>query len=82
MKVFGITRRKVATFEHKVKKFDSTSGYIDLFWKGMIMIEMKSRGKDLHKAYEQARQYAETLPVHELPKAILICDFEHFHFYD
>ncbi len=43
--VFGISRKRVATFEHKVKKLDERDGYIDLLWKGMILIEMKSRGK-------------------------------------
>jgi hypothetical protein len=49
--VFGITRKKIATFEHKVKKLDNHDGYIDLFWKGNLLVEMKSKGKDLNKAY-------------------------------
>ena len=48
--VFGITRKRVSTFEHKVKKLDERDGYIDLLWKGTILIEMKSRGKNLNKA--------------------------------
>ena len=47
--VFGITRKKIGTFEHKVKKLSDTDGYIDLLWKGTILIEMKSRGKNLDK---------------------------------
>ena len=50
--VFGISRRRVATFEHRVKKLDEHDGYIDLLWKGNILIEMKSRGKNLDKAFE------------------------------
>lgn len=80
--VFGITRRRVATFEHKVKKLDGSNGYIDLLWKGEILIEMKSRGKDLEKAYEQAVEYTHGLKEYELPKTILICDFEDFHLYN
>ncbi|MBQ9126814.1 MAG: hypothetical protein IJY15_03530, partial [Thermoguttaceae bacterium] len=82
LNVFGITRRKVATFEKKVAKLDGSNGYIDLFWKGTIVIEMKSRGKDLEKAARQAREYVEALPEHELPRGILVCDFERFHYYD
>jgi hypothetical protein len=52
--VFGLNQRKVATFEHKVKKLDNGDGYIDMLWKGQILIEMKSKGKDLGKAYGQA----------------------------
>jgi len=48
--VFGITSKRVSTFEHKVKKLDDRDGYIDLLWKGTILIEMKSRGTNLDKA--------------------------------
>lgn len=47
--VFGINRKRVSTFEHKVKKLDEHDGYIDLLWKGTILIEMKSRGKNLEE---------------------------------
>ncbi|MDD3323457.1 MAG: methylase [Paludibacter sp.] len=80
--VFGITRKRVSTFEHKVKKLDESNGYIDLLWKGTILIEMKSRGKNLDKAYQQAVDYTYGLKQHELPKYILICDFETFRLYD
>ena len=52
--VFGITRKKIGTFEHKVKKLSDADGYIDLLWKGTILIEMKSRGKNLDKAFNPA----------------------------
>lgn len=80
--VFGISRKRVSTFEHKVKKLDDRDGYIDLLWKGTILIEMKSRGKNLDKAYQQAIEYTFGLKQHELPKYILICDFETFRLHD
>jgi len=80
--VFGISRKKVATFEHRVKKLDETDGYIDLLWKGTILIEMKSRGKNLDKAYQQAINYSQGLKQHELPKYILVSDFEFLRLYD
>ncbi|KAB2867765.1 MAG: class I SAM-dependent DNA methyltransferase [Bacteroidales bacterium] len=80
--VFGISSRKVATFEHKVKKLDEHDGYIDLLWKGTILIEMKSRGKNLDKAYQQAKDYTHGLKQFELPKYILISDFNRFRLYD
>lgn len=80
--VFGISRKRVATFEHRVKKLDEKDGYIDLLWKGTILIEMKSRGKNLDKAYNQSIEYTYGLKEHELPKYILISDFEHFRLYD
>ncbi|HOZ74798.1 MAG TPA: class I SAM-dependent DNA methyltransferase [Flavobacterium sp.] len=80
--VFGIYSKKVATFEHRVKKLDERDGYIDLLWKGTILIEMKSRGKNLDRAYTQARDYLHGLKQHELPKYILISDFNIFRLYD
>ncbi len=80
--VFGISSKKVSTFEHRVKKLDESDGYIDLLWKGTILIEMKSRGKNLDKAFIQAKDYLHGLKQHELPKYILISDFDNFRLYD
>jgi hypothetical protein len=94
LKIFGVDRKKVALFEQEVhfgngqgNLFDypaggAKRGYIDLFWKGKIIIEMKTPGKDLDKAYEQAKAYALTLPQKEIPKGILTCDFLNFQYYD
>lgn len=82
LNVFGITRRRVATFEHKVKKLNSADGYIDLLWSGMLLVEMKSRGKDLEKAYIQAKEYCHGLKEYELPKLIIVSDFHHFDVYN
>ncbi len=68
--VFDVSRKKTGTFEHKVKKLNNADGYIDLLWKGVILIEMKSLGKDLDKAFAQAKEYAQSLPEHALPKYI------------
>lgn len=80
--VFGISSKRVSTFEHRVKKLDDKDGYIDLLWKGTILIEMKSRGKNLDNAFTQAKDYLHGLKEHELPKYILISDFEHFRLHD
>ena len=56
--VFGISgRRRVATFEEPVKKLDNRQGFIDLFWKGTLLVEHKSKGKDLNAAFSQATDY-------------------------
>lgn len=80
--VFGVPRKKIGTFEHKVKKLNEADGYIDLLWKGTILIEMKSKGKNLEKAFVQAKEYAQGLKPYELPKYILVCDFDVFRLYD
>jgi hypothetical protein len=80
--VFGIHRRKVASFEKPVKRLDESTGYIDLLWKGTILVEHKSRGKDLDKAYKQALDYFPGLKDYELPKYVLVSDFVRFRLYD
>ena len=80
--IFGISRRRVATFEEKIKKINNADGFIDLLWKGMLLVEMKSKGKNLEKAYCQAKEYCQGLKDYELPKVIMICDFETFNVYD
>ncbi|WP_231424958.1 DNA methyltransferase [Pedobacter sp. Leaf250] len=80
--IFGITRKRVGTFEHRVKKLSETDGYIDLLWKGTILIEMKTKGKNLDKAFTQAKEYIHGIKEHELPKYILVSDFENFRLFD
>ena len=80
--IFGVSRAKIAIFEQKVKLGEGAAGYIDLLWKGYILIEMKSPGKDLDAAYNQAKTYALALPEEDMPKGILISDFVHFEYYN
>ncbi|MBD2318378.1 class I SAM-dependent DNA methyltransferase [Phormidium tenue] len=80
--VFGISRRRVGSFELPIKKADNKQGFIDLLWKGTILVEHKSRGKDLDKATQQAKDYFPNLKEHELPKYILVSDFHKFRLYD
>ena len=80
--VFGISRRRVGSFELPIKKADNKQGFIDLLWKGIILVEHKSRGKDLDKATQQAKDYFPNLKEHELPKYILVSDFQKFRLYD
>jgi hypothetical protein len=80
--IFGIHRRRVATFEQLVNKQDNRQGYIDLLWKGVMLIEHKSRGHDLDRAYQQAKDYFPGIKENELPRYILVCDFARFRLYD
>lgn len=80
--IFGISRRRVASFEEPVRKLNQQKGFIDLFWKGTLLVEHKSKGKNLETAYEQALDYLYGIPEHELPNYILVSDFEYFKLYD
>ena len=52
--VFGLCKPRVASFEHAVKKHGGGQGFIDLFWPGVLLVEHKSRRKDLARAKAQA----------------------------
>lgn len=80
--VFGISRRRVATFEEPVKKLSGGQGFIDLFWKGTLLVEHKSKGKSLDKAYTQATDYFPGIKEHDLPKYILVSDFDRIKLFD
>jgi len=80
--VFGITNKRVATFEHAVKKLGDKSGYVDLFWPGILLVEMKSRGKNLERAFTQAMDYFPGIVERDLPRYVLVCDFARFRLYD
>jgi hypothetical protein len=60
--IFGITDKRVATFELNVKKLGTAHGFVDLFWPGMLLVEHKSRGKDLDAAFQQALDYFPACP--------------------
>ena len=80
--IFGVKRRRVASFEEPVKKLGDKQGFIDLFWKGVLLVEQKSAGRDLTKAKQQAFDYFPGLKDSELPRYILACDFQTFQLYD
>ncbi len=80
--VFGVSRRKVSSFEKRVHKLGTAQGKIDLLWKGTLLIEHKSLGRDLGKAYRQAIDYFPGLKPEELPRYVLVCDFERFELHD
>jgi hypothetical protein len=79
LNVFGIPRKRVAVFEQLVKKLDDRQGYIDLYWPGKLVVEHKSKGKDLGKAHGQAIGYLAGLKDHELPEYVIVSDFERIH---
>lgn len=80
--IFGISVRRVGIFEKAVKKLNDTTGFIDLLWPGQLLVEHKSAGKDLDSAFLQAAEYAEALEEHELPRIVIVSDFQTFRVYD
>lgn len=80
--IFGITDKRIASFEHAVKKHGGGAGYVDLFWPGILLVEMKSRGKSLDRAQAQAMDYFPGIAERDLPRYVLVCDFARFRLYD
>lgn len=84
--VFGVHRRRVAVFEKQVElsraKRKLKGGRIDAFWKGVLLIEHKSAGADLDRAFGQAADYFDGIPERDLPNYILVSDFQRFRLYD
>jgi hypothetical protein len=80
--IFGVTRRRVASFEEPVKKLGNERGFIDLFWKGVLLVEQRSAGRNLVRAKEQALDYFPGLKEYELPRYLLVSDFQTFELFD
>ena len=74
--IFGVDIHQVVLFEESVKKLDGSQGFIDAFWKGKLIIEHKSLGKNLDLAYSQALEYLDQLPSEELPDYVIVSDFQ------
>ena len=53
--IFGVRRRDVARYEQHVRKLDNRSGFIDLFWPGVLIVEQKSAGRDLDPSLRAGR---------------------------
>jgi hypothetical protein len=84
--VFGVRRRAVASFEEPVKNLSGDYDYIDLFWRGMLLVEHKSFGKDLGKAESQAFRYIQELlnagRMDEVPRYVIVSDFARIALHD
>jgi len=80
---FGLSKSSASMFEKRVIKFGNARGYIDSFIPGVLLVEQKTTGENLYKAYEQALDYAMAIANEfEKPQYILVCDFQTFHLYN
>jgi hypothetical protein len=80
--VFGVHRRRVATFETPIRTASGDGGFIDLLWKGVLLVEHKSRGRDLDRARGQAFDYFRGLRDRDLPRYVIVSDFARIRLYD
>ncbi len=79
---FGIRDVSAAIYEQSVKKLGGAQGFIDSFIPGKLIVEHKSRGKDLDAAFTQASDYFLSLKEEERPRYIITSDFARIRLYD
>lgn len=79
LKSFGVITERIDLFEQDATRATSgRTGYIDLFWSGVVLGEAKSLGRDLDAAYGQALDYLRggSIGQHEFPRYVMVSDFE------
>lgn len=78
--IFGVSRRRVgAVFEHVARRYSTGNhGFVDLLWPRHIGVEHKSAGQDLDAAMDQLVDYLPAVSDLDLPRLLVVCDFEHF----
>ena len=83
MQCFGITKRKAISYERRSNRASTgRQGYIDALIPGKALIEMKSAGKNLDEAEEQALDYIHDLADVETPRLLIISDFRRIRIVD
>lgn len=83
LNVFGISEQRAALYEKRVQRSSTgNQGYIDALIPGTLLVEMKSSGKDLALAEQQALDYMHHLEEAEYPNFVLSCDFKKFRLLD
>lgn len=79
LRCFGVIPERIRLFERDATRASTgNTGYIDLFWSGVVIGEAKSLGKDLDAAEQQAIDYLAggSIGQHEWPRYSIITDFE------
>lgn len=79
---YGVSGQvQLKAFEHRLKD-DKSQKYVDAFIPKLVMIEQKSRGLDLNKAYNQVSKYYERLSNADKPRYIVLCNFDELWIFD
>ncbi len=81
MDVFGVEWRE-GLHEHQINLRDGSIGYIDYLLPGKILMEIKSRGQSLTRAYSQAMNYVLNLPPEDQPVLLMVSDFDKVEVYN
>jgi len=79
---YGIKPESATVYEQRVSKLDGAVGRIDSFIPGKLIVEHKSKGADLDRAYDQAQEYFLAVREVERPRYIITSDFARIHLHD
>lgn len=77
MSIFGVDFYD-GLHEYQIRDMNGRIGYIDYLLPGKILIEMKSKGESLIRAYNQGYDYVKALSEKDCPELLLVSDFEYF----
>ncbi len=69
-----------ASLEHRVYRKDKHTAFADLVWESRLLLEMKKRGENLHRHYDQIRDY--WYDAYPKPRYAVLCNFDEFWIYD
>ena len=75
LKIFAVDEY-TGLHEHQVYLKDGSVAYADYLLPGKFLIEMKSKGKSLILAFNQAMNYVNALKPEEKPRLIMCSDFD------
>lgn len=77
--LFDVDRRQVAKFEPVAQRYSTgRAGFIDLLWPGRLLVEHKSASEDLNRAMRQAMDYLPDMQESDVPRLVVVCDFNTF----
>lgn len=83
LQAFGITDTRAALYEKRANRATTgNQGYIDALVPGLLIIELKSKGRNLGIAEQQALDYMNALTDTEQPRYVLTSDFAKFRLLD
>lgn len=83
LQAFGITDTRAALYEKRANRSTTgNQGYIDALVPGLLIIELKSKGRSLGIAEQQALDYMNALTDAEQPRYVLTSDFARFRLLD
>lgn len=79
---YGVSgQTQLKAFEHRLKN-EKSQKYVDVFIPKVVIIEQKSKGKNLDEAYQQVSGYYQKIEKSQRPRYVILSDFNELWLYD